>query len=218
MLLPARLSEGYRAFIETRLPLERSRYERLAATGQRPNVMVIGSCDSRVSPEVIFDSHPGEIFVVRNVANLVPPYNPTGLTQRRFRCVGICGPDSESRAHRRHGSLALWRYPRFCRAPRPAEQRRFHRNWMSLITPAADGIGTAGESGDADYLGRLERASVVATLGNLMTFPDIRERVSAGELTLLGAYFDVGSGGLELHDANTGAFAPVVEPVELSLQ
>ena len=80
MLLPARLSEGYRAFIETRLPLERSRYERLAATGQRPNVMVIGCCNSRVSPEVIFDSHPGEIFVVRNVANLVPPYNPTGLT------------------------------------------------------------------------------------------------------------------------------------------
>jgi len=76
MLLPARLSEGYRAFIETRLPLERSRCERLAATGQRPDVMVIGCCDSRVSPEVIFDSHPGEIFVVRNVANLVPPYRP----------------------------------------------------------------------------------------------------------------------------------------------
>jgi len=86
---------------------------------------------------------------------------------------------------------------------------------MSLIAPAADGIGTAGESGDADYLGRLERASIVATLGNLMTFPDIRERVNAGELALLGAYFDVGSGGLELHDANTGAFAHVVE---LSLQ
>ena len=80
MLLPPRLSEGYRAFIATRLPLERSRYERLAVSGQRPDVMVIGCCDSRVSPEVIFDSHPGEIFVVRNVANLVPPYNPTGLT------------------------------------------------------------------------------------------------------------------------------------------
>jgi len=73
MVLPARLSEGYRAFIETRLPLERCRFERLAATGQRPNVMLIGCRDSRVAPEVIFDSHPGEIFVVRNVANLVPP-------------------------------------------------------------------------------------------------------------------------------------------------
>jgi carbonic anhydrase len=80
MRLPARLSEGYQAFVETRLPLERSRYQRLAAAGQRPDVMLIGCCDSRVAPEVIFDSHPGEIFVVRNVANLVPPYNPSGLT------------------------------------------------------------------------------------------------------------------------------------------
>ena len=60
MRLPNRLSEGYRAFIETRLPLERSRFERLAAAGQRPDVMLIGCCDSRVAPEVIFDSHPGE--------------------------------------------------------------------------------------------------------------------------------------------------------------
>jgi len=67
---------------------------------------------------------------------------------------------------------------------------------MSLITPAADNIGSPGEIGDAEYLGRLERASVAATLDNLMTFPDIRERVGAGDLKLLGAYFDVGSGVL----------------------
>jgi carbonic anhydrase len=91
---------------------------------------------------------------------------------------------------------------------RPAYFRGIWPKFSSIV--AADGISTAGESGDADYLGRLERASVVATLGNLMTFPDIRERVNAGELALLGAYFDVGSGGLELHDANTGAFAHVV--------
>ena len=218
MLLPARLSEGYRAFIETRLPLERSRYERLAATGQRPNVMVIGCCDSRVSPEVIFDSHPGEIFVVRNVANLVPPYNPTGLTH------GVSAALEFAIQILKVGHIVVMGHSH-CGGIRAFVEHRdrpnkgdFIDNWMSLITPAADGIGTAGESGDADYLGRLERASVVATLDNLMTFPDIRERVSAGELTLLGAYFDVGSGGLELHDANTGAFAPVVEPVELSLQ
>ena len=86
---------------------------------------------------------------------------------------------------------------------------------MSLITHAADNIGSPGELGDAEYLGRLERASVVTTLDNLMTFPDIRERVSAGELKLLGAYFDVGSGGLEIHDSRSGTFAPAVE---LSLQ
>jgi carbonic anhydrase len=180
--------------------------------------MVIGCCDLRVSPEVIFDSHPGEIFVVRNVANLVPPYNPTGLTH------GVSAALEFAVQILKVGHIVVMGHSH-CGGIRAFVEHRdrpnkgdFIDNWMSLITPAADGIGTAGESGDADYLGRLERASVVATLDNLTTFPDIRERVSANELTLLGAYFDVGSGGLELHDANTGAFAPVVEPVELSLQ
>ena len=105
MLLPARLSEGYRAFIETRLPLERSRYERLAATGQRPDVMVIGCCDLRVSPEVILDSHPGEIFVVRNVANLVPPYRQRriisgGYVHQRADRYGIIGEPKSKSAER----------------------------------------------------------------------------------------------------------------------
>jgi len=215
MSLPARLSEGYRAFIETRLPLERSRYERLAAAGQWPDVMVIGCCDSRVSPEVIFDSHPGEIFVVRNVANLVPPYNPTGLTHGvsaalefavqilKVGCIVVMG-------HSHCGGIRAFVEHR----GRP-NKGDFIDNWMSLITPAADNIGPPGEIGDAEYLGRLERASVVTTLDNLMTFPDIRERVHAGDLRLLGAYFDVGSGGLALYDERAGTFAPAVE---LSLQ
>src|SRR3712207_8281207 len=78
-MLPSRLIEGYRAFLAERLPRERSRYAALAETGQRPEVMIVGCCDSRVSPEVIFDTGPGELFVVRNVANLVPPYSPSGL-------------------------------------------------------------------------------------------------------------------------------------------
>src|SRR6516165_3002082 len=84
MKFPSRLSAGYREFVDTRLPLERSRYYKLAETGQKPEVMVICCCDSRVSPEVIFDAHPGEIFVVRNIANLVPPYSPGGLIHGVF--------------------------------------------------------------------------------------------------------------------------------------
>lgn len=75
---PQRLQEGYRAFVDGRLPRERERFEDLAATGQKPEIMVIGCCDSRVSPEVIFDARPGELFVVRNVANLVPPFETGG--------------------------------------------------------------------------------------------------------------------------------------------
>src|SRR5512143_2356777 len=71
---PQHLLEGYRAFASQRLPTEQSRYRELAERGQTPEIMVIGCCDSRVSPEVIFDAGPGELFVVRNVANLVPPF------------------------------------------------------------------------------------------------------------------------------------------------
>src|ERR1700681_3044926 len=78
MLLPPRLIEGYRAFAGGRLPREQDRYRELAEGGQAADVMVVGCCDSRVSPEVIFDARPGELFVVRNVANLVPPYSSDG--------------------------------------------------------------------------------------------------------------------------------------------
>jgi carbonic anhydrase len=215
MGLPDRLSEGYRAFIETRLPLERSRFERLAAAGQRPDVMLIGCCDSRVAPEVIFDSHPGEIFVVRNVANLVPPYNPSGLTH------GVSAALEFAVQILKVGHIVVMGHSH-CGGIRAFVEHRdrpnkgdFIDNWMSLIAPAADGLGAAGEVGDADYLGRLERASVVATLGNLLTFPDIRERVNVGDLKLLGAHFDIGNGDLTIYDAPTGKFEPAAE---LSLQ
>src|SRR5437762_12440180 len=77
-VFPDRLIDGYRSFASNRLPEEQSRYRELAERGQSPQIMVIGCCDSRVSPEVIFDARPGELFVVRNVANLVPPYSPDG--------------------------------------------------------------------------------------------------------------------------------------------
>src|SRR5437868_8664233 len=78
MQFPKRLLEGYSAFRSGRLKSEQDRYRELAETGQSPEVMIIGCCDSRVSPEVIFDARPGELFVVRNVANLVPPYETGG--------------------------------------------------------------------------------------------------------------------------------------------
>src|ERR1051325_8959772 len=76
---PQHLLDGYRTFANQRLPTEQSRYRELSERGQSPAVLVVGCCDSRVSPEVIFDAGPGELFVVRNVANLVPPYSPSGL-------------------------------------------------------------------------------------------------------------------------------------------
>jgi carbonic anhydrase len=84
---PARLVEGYRDFLAGRMATERERYRELARRGQSPAVMVIGCCDSRVSPEVIFDTHPGELFVVRNIANLAPAYTPDGVCHGVFAAL-----------------------------------------------------------------------------------------------------------------------------------
>jgi carbonic anhydrase len=84
---PDRLIDGYRGFLVDRMPTERDGYQELAKRGQSPSVMVIGCCDSRVSPEVIFDTHPGELFVVRNIANLVPAYEPHGLCHGVFAAL-----------------------------------------------------------------------------------------------------------------------------------
>src|ERR1700752_2610744 len=75
---PQHLLDGYRTFTTQRLPTEQTRYRELSERGQSPAVMVVGCCDSRVSPEVIFDAGPGELFVVRNVGNIVPPYETNG--------------------------------------------------------------------------------------------------------------------------------------------
>lgn len=215
--LPPRLSAGYRAFVETRLPLERSRYHKLAETGQRPDVMVICCCDSRVSPEVIFDAHPGEMFVVRNIANLVPPYAPSGLTHGVSAALEFAVQILEVKyivvmGHTHCGGVRAFVEHR----GRPTIGD-FIDNWMSLIEPAAhmvdqQAVHQAADKGGAgaaaDYLGRLEQASVVRTLDNLLTFPEIRSRVDAHYLRLLGAYFDVGTGDLTIYHPDRGTFVP----------
>jgi len=211
MTLPARLIDGYRAFVDNRLPVERSRYQRLAETGQQPEVMVICCCDSRVSPEVIFDAHPGELFVVRNVANLVPPYSPTGFTH------GVSAALEFAVQNLKVGTIIVMGHSH-CGGVRAFVEHRgrtdpgdFIDNWMSLIAPAADGMGDGEGLSRAAYLQRLEQASVVVTLSNLLSFPWIRARVDDGALRLLGAYFDVGTGALEIYQPGATGFLPIAQ-------
>ncbi len=209
MTFPARLFDGYESFVESRLPLERSRYQKLAETGQRPEIMVICCCDSRVSPEVIFDAHPGEMFVVRNVANLVPPYSPMGLTH------GVSAALEFAVQILKVKYILVMGHTR-CGGIRAFVEHRDHPvfgdfidNWMSQIEPAANSLDAAGKFAPADYLHRLEQASVVMTLNNLMTFKEIRARVEDKSLHLVGAYFDVGTGDLMVYDEAAGDFALV---------
>jgi carbonic anhydrase len=209
-MFPERLTEGYRAFLGGRFAGERSRYQLLAETGQRPEIMVIGCVDSRVSPEVIFDAAPGEMLVLRNVANLVPAYEPDrdsqhgtsaalefGVQALRVKHIVVLG-------HAFCGGIRA-----FADEREPLSPGDFIGRWMSQIAPAAAGLGPRGK--DNTYLRRLEFASVELSLKNLMTFPCVRMLVERGKLALHGAYFGVASGRLLVRDPATGRFEPITE-------
>src|SRR3954468_18188352 len=144
MNFPQRLIEGYSAFASGRLQSEQHRYRELAERGQTPEIMVIGCCDSRVSPEVIFDARPGELFVVRNVANIVPPYETSGqfhgtsavlefaVEALRVKHIVILG-------HERCGGIRS-----FAERRAPLSSGDFIGKWMSIIAPAADTLEDPG--------------------------------------------------------------------------
>ena len=209
-MFPPQLESGYRAFLGDRFVRERQRF-RDVADRQRPEVMVIGCCDSRVSPEVIFDTSPGEIFVVRNVANLVPPYETGGeyhgtSAALEFAVQALKVKHIVVLGHASCGGIRAYVDDRA-----PLSPGDFIGKWMSLITPAAARVKPEGDA--ADHLRRLELATVELSLANLMTFPCIRTLVERGRLHLHGAYFGVADGALLVRDPKTGEFKKLVEEV-----
>jgi carbonic anhydrase len=208
-MFPERLTEGYRAFLGGRFVGERSRYEMLAKTGQRPEIFIIGCVDSRVSPEVIFNAAPGEILVARNVANLVPPFEDARTSQHgtsaalEFAVQALEVKHIVVLGHAFCGGIRA-----FADEQAPLSPGDFIGHWMSQIAPAAESLGPRGKD-DTEYLHRLEFASVELSLKNLMTFPWVRARVERGVLHLHGAYFGVAKGRLLVRDPKTGRFEPV---------
>jgi len=201
--LPARLVEGYGTFRSGRLPQERQRFEDMARDGQRPEIMIIACCDSRVSPEVIFDARPGEIFVVRNVANLVPPFAPDNglhgvsaalefaVQALKVRHIVVMG---HGRCGGVHAYVRRLRNPNSEDALSPGD---FIGKWMTLIAPAAQALPERNGESDHDYAERLARLSVRNSIENLLTFPCINILHGRGRLDLHGAIFDVTTGQLE---------------------
>ena len=204
-----RLIEGYRRFRETEWPRERDRWAELAE-GQSPKVMVIACADSRTDPAQIFDTRPGEIFVVRNIAALAPPFETSagyhgvsaalefGVTQLEVEEIFVM-------AHGACGGVNAALTRRFRDAP-PGEGG-FIARWMSMLDEARDRIvAEMGEGPEA--IRALELESVRVSLANLRTFPCIPVRESAGKLRLHGAYFAIADGVLHLLDEASGRFSP----------
>jgi carbonic anhydrase len=197
---PQALISGYRTFKSQRLPTEQSRYRELSERGQSPAVMVIGCCDSRVSPEVIFDAGPGELFVVRNVANLVPVYQPDGgahgvsaaleyaVSVLRVRHIVVLG-------HAQCGGIRA-----FIDNIEPLSPGDFIGRWMSMFIKPGEVVEQRERESMQDFTIRIEKAAVFRSLENLTTFPFVRERVVRGEMQLHGAYFGVAEGSLFVLD------------------
>jgi carbonic anhydrase len=213
---PPHLLEGYRTFTSQRLPTEQSRYRDLSVRGQSPEVMVIGCCDSRVSPEVIFDAGPGELFVVRNVANLVPVYAPDGgahgvsaaleyaVNVLKVKHVVVLG-------HAQCGGIRA-----FIDKIEPLSEGDFIGRWMQMFVKPGEIVEQRDRETMADFTIRIEKAAIFRSLENLMTFPFVRSLAERGELNLHGAYFGVAEGSLFVLDQAAKEFRSVREQVASS--
>ena len=209
---PEQLTNGYRAFLDERLPKEQSRFEELARSGQNPEVMIVGCCDSRVSPEVIFNARPGEMFVVRNVANLVPPFAPDGewhgtsaaleyaVQALKVKHIVVMG-------HASCGGIRAFADDQ----QGPLSPGDFIGKWIRLLNPAAERTGGRGFGESlADFIERMALESVKNSLANLRSFPCVNILEQKGRLHLHGAYFAVSTGVLMLLDPESGQFRPAV--------
>ncbi|MDE1934917.1 carbonic anhydrase [Bradyrhizobium sp.] len=200
LTFPKRLLEGYQTFRTQRLPTEQSRYRELSERGQSPEVMVIGCCDSRVSPEVIFDAGPGELFVMRNIANLVPVYQPDenahgvsaalefAVNVLRVKHIVVLG-------HAQCGGIRA-----FVDKIEPLSPGDFIGKWMAMFVKPGEVVEQRSHESMQQFIVRIEKAAVFRSLENLMTFPFVRSRVEHGDLQLHGAYFGVAEGSLFVLD------------------
>jgi carbonic anhydrase len=198
------LLEGYRRFRSGHYETQKRRWDGLA-TGQSPAVMVIGCCDSRVDPGTIFDTDPGQAFVLRNVANLVPPYEVGGGRHAASAAIEFAVTGLEVRhivvmGHGACGGIAA----ALQGVPDDGTASFIHR-WMSIIDDCRDEIA----SGDApDKQRALELEAIKVSLKNLRTFPFIAQRESEGRIKLHGVFFAISEGVLYLLDEAEGTFHP----------
>jgi len=206
-MLPLKLLAGYRNFMTHRYANETLRYKQLAEKGQTPDTLVVACCDSRSAPEIIFDTAPGEIFVIRNVANLVPPYEPDGeyhatSAALEFAVQSLKVKNIVVLGHGRCGGIKAALDP----SSEPLSPGDFIGKWMSLVAPAAEAVAandlmTANERQTA-----LERISIRYSIRNLRSFPCIDILEKKGRLSLHGAWFDISTGELWAMNPQTGDF------------
>ncbi|MBW4706604.1 carbonic anhydrase [Roseobacter sp. YSTF-M11] len=210
--LPGYLVQRYQGWKATGYAENKAWYRRLASDGQHPRAMVISCCDSRVHVTSIFGADQGEFFIHRNIANLVPPYEPDGdhhgtsaaveyavtvlkvahlIVLGHSSCGGVQGCIDMCKGH----------------APELEQKHSFVGRWMDILKPKYDLVSSEKDPGVQAQ--QLEKHAVLASLENLMTFPFIQLSVDEGLLTLHGLWTDIGEGGLEYFNTEKQLFLPV---------
>lgn len=205
---PDHLADRFRRFKFRHFAPNQDHYEELATYGQNPDTMIISCCDSRVDPETIFNAMPGELFVMRNVANLVPPYETQGrfhgvssaiefavmnLRVKNLIVMGHSGCGGIKAALDQHAAIET--------------EAKFISRWMSMLSEARLNVLASHQSAThAERVAALEFEAVKSSIKNLRTFPFVRELEEKGKLDLCGAHFDIASGTLSVLNPMTGAF------------
>lgn len=206
------LIAGYRNFRAGTYRQNVERYQALASRRQQPKALIIACCDSRADPAMVFQSDPGELFVVRNVANLVPPYEPDShyhgtSAALEFGVKALEIKDVIVMGHAACGGIEAL-YDSCCGKPASGD---FIPSWISLAEPvAAAMLAKNGHLDRAEALRKLEQEAVIASLDRLRTFPFIKEREDAGTLSLHGWFYGIGSGVLSIYEPETGRFRDIV--------
>ncbi len=199
-LLPIELAEGYGKFRQFKYARHAQRYMELAVRSQKPHTMVIACCDSRAAPETIFDASAGELFVVRNVANLVPPYAPDGERHStsaalEFAVHSLGVSNIVVMGHGKCGGIAA-----VVQDMNPLSKGDFIGKWMGDVKNVVDTVSLPHDCADHEKHTIIERVSVENSLTNLLSFPWIARLAEAGELNIIGAWFDIALGELYIYD------------------
>ncbi len=207
MISPQQLIEGFRRFRERHFTHDDALYRQLVAQGQTPKILVVACCDARVDPAIVLDCAPGDLFVIRNVANLVPPletlaghHGTSAALEYGVRNLGVRHIIVLGHAH--CGGIRTLVETGGINNP-----DSYIDDWMHLAENARAGVERDMPGAPLeDRLHACEQRAILISLSNLMTFPWVRERVGSGALTLHGWYFDIKHGRLLRYNAGIGAF------------
>lgn len=210
--LPSFLTQRYAGWKATKYEDNKAWYRKLADEGQRPHGMVISCCDSRINVEALFGADAGEFFIHRNIASLVPPYEPDGdrhgtSAAIEYAVTALHVPHLVVMGHSNCGGVAGCHSMCSGNAPELEKESSFVGRWMDILRPGFKRLDQSMP--EAEQLRMLEHQAVIVSLENLLTFPFIVEAREQQKLTLHGLWIDIGAGELWQYEANSNEFSPV---------